>query len=153
VLSQKQAQAVQEAARAINQKVQIFWAGNDAEMARAFDAILGQRIGALLVAADPFFDTRRDALTGWAAQNKIPSMFQFRDYAVAGGLMSYGIDLPDVYRQIGGYTARIIKGEKPSDLPVTEPTKFELVINLKTAKVLGLTMPSGLMSIADEVIE
>ncbi len=122
-------------------------------MAAAFDAILDQHIGALLVAADPFFDTRRGALTGWAAQHKVPSMFQFRDYAVAGGLMNYGINLPDVYRQIGGYTARILKGEKPSDLPVTEPTKFDFVINLKTAKLLGVTIPSGLMSIADEVIE
>jgi putative ABC transport system substrate-binding protein len=152
-LSQKQAQAVQEAARTINLKVQNFWASNDAELAGAFDSLLDQHIGALLVAADPFFDSRRDTFTGWAAQHKIPSMFQFRDYAVAGGLMSYGIDLPDVYRQIGGYTARILKGEKPSDLPVTEPTKFELVINLKTVKALGLTLPSGLMSIADEVIE
>ena len=152
-LSQKQSQAVQEAARAIDQKVQIFWASNDAEMASAFNTILGQHIGALMVAADPFFDTRRDALTGWSAQHKIPTVFQFRDYAIAGGLMSYGIDLPDVYRQIGGYTARIIKGEKPSDLPVMEPIKFELVINLKTAKTLGLTLPPGLMSIADEVIE
>jgi putative ABC transport system substrate-binding protein len=152
-LSQKQAQAVQQAARAINLKVQDFWASNDAEMTSAFDAILDHHIGALLVAADPFFDTQRDVLTGWTTRHKIPSMFQFRDYAVAGGLMSYGIDLPDVYRQIGGYTARILKGEKPSDLPVTEPNKFEFVINLKTAKLLGVTVPSGLMSIADEVIE
>ena len=152
-LSQKQAQAVQEAARAINLKVQNFWISNDAEMANAFNAILDQHVGALLVAADPFFDTRRDALTGWTTQHKIPSIFQFRDYAVAGGLMSYGIDLPDVYRQIGVYTAHILKGEKPSDLPVTEPTKFDFVINLKAAKLLGVTIPSGLMSIADEVIE
>ncbi len=151
--SQKQGQEVQEAAQAINLSVRIFWVSNDPEIEGALDAIVQQRIAALMVGADPFFDTRREKLTGWAIGHKTPTMFQFREYAAAGGLMSYGIDLPEVYRQLGVYTARILKGEKPADLPVEEPTKFELVINRKTAKTLGLTLPSGLLSIADEVID
>jgi len=152
-LSQKQSQAVQQAAHDIDLKAQVFWVSNDAEMGAALKSILNQQIGALMVAADPFFDTQRDMLTSWAVLHKIPTIFQFREYAAAGGLMGYGIDLPEVYRQVGDYTARILKGENPDELPVIQPTKFELVINLKTAKALGLTLPPGLLSIADEVIE
>ena len=152
-LSQRQSMEVQEAAGAIGLPVRIFWVGTDPEIDNALDTIVQQRIDALMVAADPFFDTRREKLTGWATHHKVPTMFQFREYTVAGGLMSYGVNLPEMYRQVGIYTARILKGVKPAELPVMQPTKFEFVINLKTAKVLGLTLPSGLLSIADEVIE
>jgi putative ABC transport system substrate-binding protein len=106
-----------------------------------------------MVGADPFFDTRRDKLTGLALRHKLPTMFQFREYTEAGGLMSYGINLPDVYRQVGTYTARILKGENPADLPVLQPSKFEFVVNLKTAKALGIQIPGRLLSFVDEVIE
>jgi putative tryptophan/tyrosine transport system substrate-binding protein len=144
---------VQEAARTIGWQPQVFWVGSDAELDAALEKIGTQHLSALEVAPDPYFDTRREKLVSWAAQNKLPTMFQFREYAVAGGLMSYGIDLADTYRQIGFYAARILKGEQPAELPVLQPTKFQFVINMKTAKALGLTVPSGLLSIADEVIE
>ena len=125
----------------------------DAEIDAAFGAVAQEHVAVLVVAADPFLDTRRDKIVALAQRHSVPAMYQFREHAVAGGLMSYGIDLPDVYRQLGIYTGQILKGTKPADLPVMQPTKFELVINLKTAKALGLAIPESFLLRADEVIE
>jgi putative tryptophan/tyrosine transport system substrate-binding protein len=103
--------------------------------------------------SDPYFDTRRDRIVGFAARQRLPAIYQFREYALAGGLLSYGISLTEAYRQYGVYTANILKGAKPADLPVQTVSKFELVINLKTAKALGVKISDNLLSLADEVIE
>ena len=105
------------------------------------------------MAADPFFDTRRDEITAFAAQQKLPAIYHFREYAVAGGLLSYSVSITEAYRQCGVYTAKILKGANPAELPILQSTKFELVINLKTAKTLGIKIPDDLLSLADEVIE
>jgi putative tryptophan/tyrosine transport system substrate-binding protein len=146
-------QEVQEAARTIDQRIQISKAGNDEELDGAFAALVQQRADALLVCSDPFFDTRRDRIIASAAQLKLPAIYQFREYAVAGGLMSYGISITDGYRQVGIYTGQILKGAKPADLPIQQSIRFEFVINLKTAKALGLDVPPTLSARADEVIE
>jgi len=144
---------VESAAKAIGWQTRAFWAGSDTEMNEALKQIEIEQVSALEVAPDPYFDTRREKLVSWAVQKKIPTMFQFREYALEGGLMSYGMDLADAYRQIGRYVVRILNGGRPNDLPVLQPTKFQFVINIRTAKALGLSIPSGLISIADEVIE
>lgn len=152
-LAQSQRNDTEKAARDLGLDVAVLPAGTDDDIERAFKALDKQALKALLVAAAPFFDTRKERIIALVAQRRIPAMYQFREYPVAGGLMSYGIDLPDVYRQVGVYAGRILKGDRPADLPILQPTKFELVINTKTAKALGLEVPSGVMSIADEVIE
>jgi putative ABC transport system substrate-binding protein len=144
---------LREAAPALGVEVQELRASTDAEIDAAFDSIAQRRIGAIVIAAGPFFDTRRDRLVTLAARYKVPTMYHFREFTEAGGLMSYGVDARVIYRQIGVYAGGILNGEKPSNLPVRQPIKFELVINLKTAKALGLAVPLTLQVAADEVIE
>jgi putative tryptophan/tyrosine transport system substrate-binding protein len=112
-----------------------------------------RRVDALLVAGSPYFDTRRERIVRLVEQQRLPAIFQFREYAVAGGLLSYGISVTEGYRQVGVYTANVLKGVKPADLPVQVVSKFETVINLRTAKTLGIQISDNLLSLADEVIE
>jgi putative ABC transport system substrate-binding protein len=145
---------VEEAARTIGLQIVVLRASNATEIERAFASLSQYKAGALFVAGDPFLDFNgRDQLIALAAHHAIAASYDFRDCVVAGGLMSYGANLAEGYRLIGNYTGRILKGEKPADLPVLQPTKFELVINLKTAKTLGLAVPQSLLVAADEVIE
>ena len=143
----------QEAARAINQQTHILNAHTDEEIDTAFAAMVQIRAGALLIGADSYFTGRRDKIIALAARHRIPTIYEQREHALAGGLMSYGTNLADGYRQAGIYTGRILKGEKPADLPVIQATKFEFVINLKTATALGLAVPNSMQLLADEVIE
>ena len=151
--AEAQSREVQDAARAIDRRIEIATAGNDRQLEAAFGTLVQQHADALLVGADPFFGTRRDRIIALAAQFKLPAMYQFRDYPVAGGLMSYGINITDGYRQVGVYTGQVLKGAKPADLPIHQSIKFEFIINLKSAKALGLQIPDKLIALADEVIE
>ena len=145
--------AVEAAARSLGKEILILQASSESEIEAAF-AKMGQQHGAaLLSASDALFLTWRDKIASLAAHYRIPAIYYLREYAQAGGLMAYGNNLTEVYRLVGVYVGRILKGEKPADLPVVLSTKYELVINLKAAKVLGLTIPPGVFSIADEVIE
>jgi len=150
---EEQLKDLQDGAGALGVQLKIINAGNAAEIDAAFAEIAQAGIGVLLVGSDPIYLDRLDQLVALAARHRISAIHEWRDYAEAGGLMSYGTALADAYRQVGSYTGRILKGEKPSDLPVIQSTKVELVINLKTAKALGLVFPLGLLGRADEVIE
>ena len=144
---------LQNAARTLGQSITFVRARSETEIDAVF-ATLGERsASALLINTDPFFLARRDQFVSLAAHNGITAIYAQREFVTAGGLMSYGADLADGYRQVGIYAGRILKGEKPADLPVVQPTKFEMAINLKTAKALGLTVPDKLLALADEVIE
>ena len=144
---------VEAACRTFGQQVVILKARSDSEIEEAFAALAQRRVSALLVSADPFFLGRRHQIVASVARHSIPAMYEWRQFAEADGLMSYGVDLVDAYRQAGVYVAKILNGAKPADLPILQPTKFEFVINLKTAKKMGLDLPAKLLALADDVIE
>ena len=145
--------AVEEAARSLGLKILALKARSDSDVGQAFTIALQQRAGALIIGADPFFNSRLDQIAALATRHSMPTLHSFREFALAGGLISYGTSVLDAYRQMGVYAGRILKGAKPADLPVMLPNKFELVINLKTAKALRLTVPQSILTRADEVIE
>ncbi len=145
---------VETAARTMGLQLIVLRASNESDLDKVFGTMSQHKVGAVIVGPDPFFDNNaRDRMVALAAHHAVPAIYDWRDVAVAGGLLSYGSNLADGYRLAGIYTGRILKGEKPADLPVLQPTKFELVINLKTAKALGLTVPLIMQTTADEVIE
>jgi putative ABC transport system substrate-binding protein len=141
------------AASRLGQKIEVFDVYDEAEFDSTFAKMVSQDAGALYITSDPFFTSRTSRLVALAAQHSMPTSYSFRSFAVAGGLMTYGASLTDQHRQAGVYAGRILKGAKPADLPVLLPTKFDFVINLKTAKILGLKVPEKLLALADEVIE
>ena len=150
---ESRARELSTAARILGRRIEYYRATTDAELELAFGRIAQEHAAALLPAGDAFFDTRRERIIAFATQSRLPTIYQFREAATAGGLMSYGISITEGYRQTGNYAAQILKGAKPGELPVYQSIKFELVINLKTAKALGIDIPPNMLALADEVIE
>lgn len=148
-----QSKEIEAAAHDAGQQIVLLRAANEHEIDSAFADLVARHVSALIVMPDPFFNTRREQIVGLASRNAIPAIYDSREYVVAGGLMSYGTNYTSTYHQAGVYTGRVLKGAKPADLPVLQPTKFDLVINLKVAKGLGLTVPLSMQQLADEVIE
>jgi putative ABC transport system substrate-binding protein len=151
--AQAEIKAIQAAARALAVQIHILYASTDRDFDSAFATLIHQGMSALVIATDPFFTSHSEQLAALTVRHAVPTIYQFREFAVAGGLMSYGGSSSDQYRQMGVYAARILKGEKPADLPVQQSSKVELIINLKTARALGITFPLTLLGRADEVIE
>jgi len=145
--------STRDAAAALGLQLDVINSSNEAELEKVFKDLAEQRNSALLVSSDPFFNSRRDWIAALAMRHEVAAIYFSRDFALAGGLISYGASISDAFYQAGIYAGRIVKGEKPSDLPVLQPTKFELVINIKTARALGLAVPDRLLALADEVIE
>jgi ABC-type uncharacterized transport system substrate-binding protein len=144
---------VEDAGRRLGSRIVVLNASDDREIDKIFTALNQQQIGGLLVDNVALFNSRRYQIVALASHHAIPAIYELRDFVAIGGLISYGADLADQYRQVGGYVGKILKGEKPGDMPVQQPTKFEMVINLQTAKALGITVPPTLLARADEVIE
>jgi hypothetical protein len=153
VPSELHAKELQAAARTTGQQLIVLRASADAEFTEVFVNLVQQRANGLIIVPDPFFDSRRNQLVDMAAHHSMPTIYGWREFVAAGGLMSYGIKFTEASRQIGAYVGRILNGAKPTDLPVLQPTKFELVVNLKTAQALGLTVPTSILLLAEEVIE
>jgi putative ABC transport system substrate-binding protein len=151
--SAQQVASAEAAASAMGLRIRVLRASNEQELDAAFATLGQESIRALAVASSPYFDTERSRIVQLAASYSVPAIYHFREYAVAGGLASYGVDIVDAYRQLALYTSEILKGAKPGDLPILQASKFDLVINLKTAKALGLAIPAGVIAIADDVIE
>jgi putative ABC transport system substrate-binding protein len=151
--SESELKETQAAAHALGQRIEVLKASSDRDIDAAFSVLGQRRVGALVVAADGFFLNQRDQLIDLAARHALPAIYHLREFATGGGLMSYGTSFADAFRQAGMLAARILKRDKPAELPVLQPTKFEFVINVKTAQTLGLTIPPGVLAIADEVIE
>jgi ABC-type uncharacterized transport system substrate-binding protein len=153
VVHKRETKDLEQAADAAGLQLLILEVTAESGFEAAFASVLQQRAGGLFVSADAFFTSKRDQIIEFAARHRLPAAYPWREYALAGGLMSYGASIPDAYRLIGDYAARILKGANPGDLPVQQPTTFDLVLNVKTAKALGLQIPATLLAIADEVIE
>jgi putative ABC transport system substrate-binding protein len=151
--SEFQVNEIEMAARAVGQKIMISRANSESSIDAVFADLVENRASALLVASDPFFTTQRDKLVALSARHALPTIYQWREFAAIGGLMSYGTDLTESYRLVASYVGKMLKGARAEDLPVQQSTKVELVVNLKTAKNLGLTFPNSLLGRADEVIE
>jgi putative ABC transport system substrate-binding protein len=151
--AETQLRDMQEAARSLGLQLHVLNANRERDFDTAFATLVQLRAGGLVIGSDVFFTSRRDQIVDLAARHAVPTIYPNREYAAAGGLISYGTNLADAYRQQGVYASRILKGEKPADLPVIQAAKFELVINLKTAKTLGIKISDNVLSIADEVIE
>jgi putative ABC transport system substrate-binding protein len=152
-MSDSESQRVLGAARVLGVELHVLSASSEYELDAAFASVAKLGVAALVVSGEPFFDSQRDRIVALSARHAVAAVYAWREYVLAGGLMSYGTDLPDSYHKAGIYAGRVLKGEKPADLPVMQPTKFHFAINLKTAKALGLSVPPALLARADEVIE
>ena len=151
--SDRDAKEIEDAARPLGQKIRVLRVGSEQEIEPAFRSLAQAPADSLLIVSNPLFTNRREQIVALANFLRIPAAYSLREYVISGGLISYGASIKDAYRQTGIYAGRLLKGAKPSDLPVMQPTKFEMVVNLKTAKALGLTVPDKLIALADEVIE